>query len=65
MSIVSMLGLALPLQGGNAWTEAENAALTAIMAAGDKRARRDWDAVAASPDLSGRSAVCIRPRAQL
>lgn len=58
-----MLGHALPLQGGHAWTEVEDAAVKAGVAAADRHARLDWDAVAACPGLSARSAVRIHTRA--
>jgi hypothetical protein len=55
-----VLCVAPPLQGGNVWTAAETAALTASMAAADKHSQRDWKAVAAYPGLENRTGVGIQ-----
>ena len=55
----SAVPLASSVQGGNAWTQQEIAALIASMADADTHERRDWNAVADYCGLRDRTGVSI------
>lgn len=49
-----------PLQGGNPWTKAQDAALVTSIASAHTRGKVDWDIVAAHPGLEDRTGVRIQ-----
>lgn len=55
----SHLSFAWLLQGGNAWTQEEEEALTSSIAAAGSDEDRDWDPIANFPGLENRTGVRI------